>query len=147
MGEPTVQSRVREWVVALPEERLGAPTGPGGEPNLKLMLCRPQPAAEADRRRRAVAGQERVFLRNALKMEERSGLILRERGCRPGLHAPADADPRARSPRHAGVERELFEFNVSSYLPNYEEYITRAVQTVRVRESEMASEVGGSSSI
>jgi len=41
------------------------------------------------------------------------------------------------------VERQLFDFNVSSYLPNYEAFITRAVQTVRTREAAMAAHVGG----
>jgi len=113
-----------------------------GARNVKLMLAgRPEqhPMDVA----RAVAGQERVFTKNALKMEERSGLILRNEGVIPVFMLQPLLILERDRPGMTGVERQLFDFNVSSYLPNYEDYITQAVKTVRVREAEMAAHVGG----
>lgn len=113
-----------------------------GARNVKLMLAdRPeQKPMDVDR---AVAGQEQVFMKNALKMEERSGLILRNEGAIPVFMLQPLLILERNRTGMTGIERELFEFNVNSYLPNYEAYITRAVETVRVREAAMASKVGG----
>ena len=82
-------------------------------------------------------------MKNALKMEERSGLILRNEGVIPVFMLQPLLILERNRPGMTGIERKLFDFNVSSYLPNYEDYITRAVKTVRVREAEMAEHVGG----
>ncbi len=113
-----------------------------GAGNLKLMLSR-RPARHPIDVDRAVATHERVFAANALKMEERSGLILRNEGVVPVFVLQPMLILERNRPGMVGVERELFEFNVSSYLPNYEAFILRAAQTVRTREAEMAAHVGG----
>ncbi len=91
-----------------------------GARNIKLMLAGhpEQKPMDVDR---AVAGQERVFMRNALKMEERSGLILRNEGVVPVFMLQPLLILERNRPGMTGVERELFDFNVSSYLPNYED--------------------------
>jgi lysophospholipase L1-like esterase len=113
-----------------------------GASNLKLALT-PRPARKPMDVDRAVASQERVFSANALKMEQRSGLILRDEGVIPVFMLQPMLILERNRAGMVGVERELFDFNVSSYLPNYEAYITRAVQTVRTREAAMAAHVGG----
>ena len=40
------------------------------------------------------------------------------------------------------MEQRLFAFNVESYLPNYEQFVRRAVAMVHERETAMASELG-----
>ena len=113
-----------------------------GAGNLKLALSSKPPRTPIDVEQ-AVAGQARVFEANALKMEERSGLILRREGVIPVFMLQPMLILERNRPGMAGVERRLFEFNVESYLPNYEPFIIRAVQTVRAREGEMAARVGG----
>jgi len=113
-----------------------------GAGNLKLALSSKPRRTPIDVEQ-AVAGQARVFEANALKMEERSGLILRREGVIPVFMLQPMLILERNRPGMAGVERRLFEFNVESYLPNYEPFIIRAVQTVRAREGEMAARVGG----
>jgi hypothetical protein len=75
-------------------------------------------------------------------MEERCGLILQNEQVIPVfMLQPMLILERDR--RLTDVERRMFEFLVKSYLPNYEAFITRAVQYVRTRETEMAARVGG----
>ncbi len=120
--------------------RADSPAGEGAS-NLGLALARPaRKPIDVDR---AVASQERVFAANALKMEERSGLILRDEGVIPVFMLQPMLILERNRAGMVGVERQLFDFNVSSYLPNYEAFITRAVQTVRTREAAMAAHVGG----
>jgi hypothetical protein len=75
-------------------------------------------------------------------MEERAGLILQNEGVIP-VFMLQPMLILERDNRLTSVERRMFEFNVSSYLPNYEAFITRAVQYVRTRMSEMAPRVSG----
>ncbi len=113
-----------------------------GAKNIKLMLSSPA-ARSPINVEQAVRAHERVFIANALKMEERSGLILRAEGGIPVfVLQPMLILERNRSGM-LGVERKLFDFNVSSYLPNYEAFITQAVETVRIREAAMANRIGG----
>src|SRR5258708_1918696 len=49
---------------------------------------------------------------------------------------------RGRMQRMPEVERSLFNFNVDSYRPNYEPYMTRAVAHVQEEETRMTREVG-----
>lgn len=91
----------------------------------------------------AVASHEQVFSANALKMEKRSGLIVRSEGAIPVFALQPMLVLERRRAGMVGVERELFEFNVASYLPNYEQFVQRAVETVRRLESAMADSVGG----
>jgi lysophospholipase L1-like esterase len=113
-----------------------------GAKNLHLLLAKHGPRTPVDVDK-AVAAQERVFKANALKMEERSGLILENEGVIPVFMLQPMLILERNRAGMTGVERQLFDFNVSSYLPNYEQFITRAVQTVRDRESAMAAHVGG----
>ncbi|HWP02579.1 MAG TPA: hypothetical protein VNL96_03920 [Gemmatimonadaceae bacterium] len=91
----------------------------------------------------ALAGLRQVFPRNALKMHERIGLILKAEG----VHAVFMLQPllileRGRKPM-SPLERQLFEFNVTSYRPNYETFARRAVEFFREAEGQMAGRVGG----
>jgi hypothetical protein len=91
----------------------------------------------------AAAGQRRDFMANAFKMEERSGLILQRDGVIPVfLLQPMLILERHRA-QMPEIERRLFDFNVESYLPNYEQYIGRAVGFVRDQMCAMAPSVGG----
>ena len=113
-----------------------------GARNVKLMLAgKPaRPPIDVDQ---AAAGQQRDFMANAYKMEERSGLILQHEGVVPVfLLQPMLILERGRTQMPAN-ERRLFDFNVASYLPNYEAFIVRAVDFVRGRMHEMAPRMGG----
>jgi hypothetical protein len=89
-----------------------------------------------------IAGLQDVFPRSAMKMHQRSGLILRsERVHAVFMQQPMLILERERSGATA-IERRLFEFNVDSYRPNYEAFMRRAAPWVAVQESLMASRVG-----
>jgi hypothetical protein len=112
-----------------------------GASNLSLLLSK-----RAERRpidvEQAVAAHQQNFSANAFKMEERCGLILQKEQVIPVfILQPMLILERDR--RLTDVERRLFEFNVNSYLPNYEAFITRAVEYVRIRNADMAARVGG----
>ena len=112
-----------------------------GASNLSLLLSQ-RPEQHPIDVEQAVAIHQRTFSANAFKMEERCGLILQNEHVIPVfMLQPMLILERDRRLTH--VERRLFEFNVKSYLPNYEAFITRAVQYVRTRETEMAARVGG----
>lgn len=78
-------------------------------------------------------GQKKVFERNALKMNQRIAAMLKAEGVRglfvlqPMLILERD---RQGSTSH---EQELFDFAVSSYLPNYEQFMLNAVPFVSER--------------
>jgi len=92
----------------------------------------------------AMAGIRATFPRNALKMHERIGLILRAEDVRAVfMLQPLLILERDRSGMPP-IERKLFEFNVASYQPNYEFFVHRSVAYFRVAEDSMAAEVGGS---
>lgn len=90
----------------------------------------------------AVAGVQRNFPRNALKMQERSGLILRAESVRtvfmlqPFLILARD---RKGMP---DIERRLFDFNVSSYRQGYEEFATTVMPFIRAQQAAMVARVG-----
>ena len=112
-----------------------------GASNLMLLLSK-RPDREAIDVERAVARQRENFSSNALKMEERCGLILRNEQVIPVfILQPMLILERDRN--LTDMERRLFDFNVDSYLPNYEAFIARAVEYVRTQEAEMAARVGG----
>lgn len=113
-----------------------------GAKNLHLLLTKHGPRTPIDVGK-AVASQARVFGENAFKMELRSGLILQSEGIIPVFVLQPMLILERNRVGMTGVERRLFDFNVSSYLPNYEQFITRAVETVRDRENPMAAQVGG----
>lgn len=113
-----------------------------GARNLKLALKSKGPREPINVEEAARIHQQ-VFSSNALKMEERCGLILQREGVIPIFALQPllilERDRRGM----VGVERELFDFNVSSYLPNYEPLMHLAVETVRREMSTMAPTVGG----
>ena len=112
-----------------------------GAGNLRRQLAR-RPARTPIDVEKAVATHQRIFMSNALKMEERSGLILRNEGIVPVfMLQPMLALERDR--KLTEVERRLFEFGINAYLPNYEPFLKRAVESVRTSEAEMAARVGG----
>jgi lysophospholipase L1-like esterase len=113
-----------------------------GAGNLRLLLsARPtRTPIDVDK---AVAAQQRVFMANALKMQRRCGLILQSEGAVPVFMLQPMLILERNRTSMTQVERRLFEFNVNSYLPNYESFISQAVQFVRARETEMAPQVGG----
>jgi hypothetical protein len=112
-----------------------------GASNLSLLLS-PRPRQPPIDVEWALAKHQRVFSANAYKMEERCGLILQNEHVIPVfILQPMLILERDR--KLTDVERQLFEFNVKSYLPNYEMFIAHAVKYVRMRETEMAARVGG----
>jgi lysophospholipase L1-like esterase len=91
---------------------------------------------------RAMANLEQVFPRSALAMQRRMALILRDAGVVPVfMLQPMLILERGHKPM-SEMEQRLFAFNVESYLPNYEQFIRRAVAMVDERETAMASELG-----
>lgn len=90
----------------------------------------------------ALASLRATFPENALKMHERIGLILEAEDVdavfmlQPLLMLERDR------PGMPPIERELFDFNVESYRPNYEEFVHRAVPFLVSSEEAMAERVG-----
>jgi lysophospholipase L1-like esterase len=85
---------------------------------------------------------QRNFPANALKMHERAGAILRHEGIRTVfMMQPLLILERDRVGMPA-IERALFEFNVESYRPGYEEYVKRATPFLLEHERAMAARVG-----
>jgi lysophospholipase L1-like esterase len=89
----------------------------------------------------AVAGLKRNFPNNALKMHERAGLILQAENIRT-VFMLQPLLILERSKKMSEVERKLFNFNVESYSPNYEQYMLNGVPFVRAEEAAMAQRVG-----
>jgi hypothetical protein len=141
LGEPTIYSLAYAsgwWLFR--KSALAHMLGRGAS-NLSLLLSH-RPVQHPIDVERALSVHQRNFSANALKMEERCGLILHNEQVFPVfMLQPMLILERDR--KLTDVERRLFDFNVKSYLPNYEAFITRAVQYVRTRETEMASRVGG----
>jgi lysophospholipase L1-like esterase len=109
---------------------------------VKLRLMRPnsdRPPMDVDE---AMAGLREVFPRNALTMDRRMGLILRDAGVtavfmlQPMLILERDHKPMP------PAERKYFDFDVQSHLPNYEAFMQSAVRYVRDQEERMARDVG-----
>ncbi|HKG94777.1 MAG TPA: hypothetical protein VKA84_22880 [Gemmatimonadaceae bacterium] len=112
--------------------------------NLKLILTTPR---ETERHPmdvdKSVANLQQVFPTNALKMHRRIGLILRDENVHPVfMLQPMLILERGKKPM-SGPEQKLFEFNVSSYLPNYEQFAHRSTDFIKERERQMAADVGG----
>ncbi|HUK21868.1 MAG TPA: SGNH/GDSL hydrolase family protein [Gemmatimonadales bacterium] len=90
----------------------------------------------------AMAGLRDVFPRSALTMDRRIGLILRDAGVRAVfMLQPMLILERDRKPMPS-IERKLFDFEVASYLPNYEQFMLQAVPYVRAQEEATARDVG-----
>lgn len=113
-----------------------------GANNIKLML-KSHPARRPIDVDDALAQHQKNYNENAFKMEERSGLIVKNEGAIPVfLLQPMLILERDR-PTMTDIERRLFQFNVDSYLPNYEPFIKGAVDYVRFKNKAMAEKLGG----
>lgn len=109
--------------------------------NVRLALS-PRPTRTPINVDSAVASHRRVFPANALKMEERCGLILQREGIIPVfMLQPMLILERQR--KFTPIEQKLFDFNVQSYLPNYEQFALQATDFVRSQMTPMARSVGG----
>jgi hypothetical protein len=101
----------------------------------------PRPTLDVDRE---MAGMEKVFPENALKMQRRIALILRDEHVVPVfLLQPMLALERGQKPMPE-IEQKLFDFNINSYALNYEPFILRARDYVVTQETAMARELGAS---
>jgi lysophospholipase L1-like esterase len=90
----------------------------------------------------AIAGLEETLPQNALKMHRRSGLILRDEGIVPVfMLQPMLILERGHKPMPP-MEQKLFDFNVSSTKPGYEEFSRRAAKYIASQEQTMANQIG-----
>lgn len=90
----------------------------------------------------AVAGLREVYPENALKIVERIALLLQEEKV-DGVFVlqPMLVMERGR-PGMPAIEKKLLEFNVKSYLPNYEAFMREAVPFVRDQERSTVERYG-----
>ena len=90
----------------------------------------------------AIAGLQDVYPKNALKMVERIAMLLEQEK----VHGVFVLQPMLIMERERSampeIERKLFEFNRVSYLPNYEEFMRRAVPIVRELERPAVEKFG-----
>jgi hypothetical protein len=109
---------------------------------LVKQLVTPKPAPQPVDVEGSLERLHRIFPANALTMQRRIGLIMRDAGIpavfmmQPMLVLERDR------PGQTPLERTLFEFNVSSYLPRYEDFVRGAVPWIRQEEQRMADDVG-----
>jgi hypothetical protein len=109
---------------------------------LKLLVTRPSQDRSPIDARRQFAGLQEVFPRSAGRMHERMAALLRHEG----IPAVFMLQPMLILERNrAGatpIEREMFEFNVSSYRPNYEEFMRLSTPWIIEQERAMAERTG-----
>jgi hypothetical protein len=108
---------------------------------VKAML-RPRPERRPMDVESTLAALETTFAANALKMIERSAVITRHEGVRAVfmLQPMLILDRGRKTPE---IERELFEFNVASTFPNYEQFMLKAVPRVARMERVAVEAAGG----
>jgi len=141
MGDPTVYSLAYMDSWWLFRKSAFANVTMNALRTLKQLLApkRDRPPLDVEK---SLAGLKHVFPRSALKMQRRIGLILRdERVPAVFMLQPfliLERDHKSMTP----IERKLFDFNVSSYLPNYEAFMHAAVPYIRDQETSMARDVG-----
>ncbi len=91
---------------------------------------------------KGMEGLRQIFPRNALAMNRRVGLILRDAGVnavfmlQPMLLLERDGKPMG------AIERTLLEFDAQSHPPNYEALIRAGVPYIAEQEEKMARDVG-----
>jgi len=142
MGEPTLKALAYADAWWLWRKSAAAYVLGRAARMFKLMMTPRGPRTPIDTLA-AYAGFERNFGQGPLKMLRRVGLICRDEGVDVVfMLQPMLILERDRLATMPPIERKLFDFNVSSYLPNYEPFITRAVQHVREVEPRMANDVG-----
>jgi lysophospholipase L1-like esterase len=143
MGEPTLYALIymNTWWI-FRKSALAQVTFRGLRTVKRLVTRRPaQPPLDVDER---VTGFRQVFRDNALEMIERIGLILRSEGVVPVfMLQPMLVLERDRLHLTTERGRELFEFNIASYRPRYEDYALRVVPIIREMERKTVERVGG----
>lgn len=110
---------------------------------LAKLLVTPRPAQPPINVDSAMAGMRYVFPRNALTMWRRSGLILKDAGVVPVFMLQPMLILERGNAQMPPIERKLFDFNVESYRPNYEQFAHQAVAFVRDTAADMARDIGG----
>ena len=143
MGEPTMYSLAYAngwWIFR--KSALAHVTGRGLRVIKPLITRKPQ--RQPLDVQRSLEGLRADFPSNALKMHRRIGLILKDEAVHPVFMLQPLLVLQRDRPSMVGVERQLFDFNVASYRPNYEDFIRSAVDYVRMEEAGMAAEIGGS---
>jgi hypothetical protein len=142
MGAPTIKSLVYAngwWLFR--KSALFHVLGRAGQVAKEALTPKPpRPPIDLDS---AMAGIQRNFPANALKMHRRSGLILLDEGVIPVfMLQPMLILERGRLAAMPPIERKLFDFDVSSQRPNVEAFYRRAVDLVRADEEAMTKEIG-----
>jgi lysophospholipase L1-like esterase len=142
MGDPTFMALLHANGWWLFRKSAAAHVASRGARTLKQLVS-PRPKQTPVNVDSALAGLHYNFPRNGLAMHKRAGLILQGEN----VHAVFMLQPllilQRNRPGMPAIEQRLFEFNVSSYRPNYESFITRAVPYIREAEAAMAQQVGG----
>ena len=143
LGEPTLRSLVSTngwWMFR--KVSLAHVVGRVGR-EMKLMLS-PRPDREPMDAEKNFEGLREVFPRSAGKTHERIAALLRHEGVdavfmlQPMLIL--ERDRASATP----IERRMFDFNVQSYLPNYEQFMRLSAPWIAARESEMVQREGAS---
>lgn len=141
MGDPTIKSLLAANGWWLFRKSAAAHVASRAARTLKQALT-PSPVQKPLAVDTAMTRLKATFPKNALAMHKRLGLILESED----VHAVFMLQPlliMEREKEMLPVERELFEFNVASYLPKYEQFMHQAVPYVRSAEQAMADTVGG----
>lgn len=105
-------------------------------------LLSPAPEQQPMEVERNLANLQEVYPNNALEMVDRTAALLQHEGVR-GVFVLQPMLILEREREMPEIERKLFEFNVESYLPNYEEYMRGAVPLVREMEKSVVEANGG----
>jgi lysophospholipase L1-like esterase len=140
MGEPTLSSLAYANFWWLGRKSAFVHVALRNVRTLKQMVARPDRSPiQVDS---AFAGLQNVFPKNALTMVERIAMLLqREQVAAVFVLQPMLILERGR-PSMSAIEQKMFEFNREAYLPNYEEYMRRAVPFVRDLEKETVTKYG-----
>ena len=141
LGEPTIHSLAyangrwlfRRWA-------LFNVLGHAGR--LAKLVVAPRPERRTLNPDSVLAALRVAFPENALALQRRSGLILRDAGVKTYFMLQPMLILERNRPGLTDIERRLLDFNVESYWIGYEQYMHRAVDYVRAEESAMAAAVG-----
>ncbi|HWA59387.1 MAG TPA: hypothetical protein VG692_19190 [Gemmatimonadales bacterium] len=141
MGDPTLRSLVYQNFWWLFRKSALAHVIGRGLRVVKLVLS-PRPKRGVMDVERDMASMRQVFPENALKMQRRMALILRDEKVVPVfMLQPMLALERDHKPMSA-MEQKLFDFNISSYAVNYEPWVHQARDFVVQQETAMTTELG-----
>lgn len=90
-----------------------------------------------------LAGLRTVFPANALAMVRRNTLLVRDAGIIPVVVMQPMLLLERDRPGLEGIERQLFDFNVTSYAPGYEDFVRRAVPWLADTTGKAVTAAGG----